>query len=1141
MTLQRAQIGLDAFRRRARNSLQTPNSVAFRWGAVVSREIGGVTYQLICYVSVDNTGLIAYRTLPNGVWTQHEVGSFLTANDAHNTTVAAIDADGYVHVAYDHHNSSLHYRRSTNPLGSWDGTLTSELSMLGTNESNVTYPQFIVAPTGEMYFTFLNGISTDDTYLYVYDESTQTWSAAPGTGTGGIMMVGAGDVDGRFYPYRPPSFSSDWDGAGTGAMHWMMTKRKYGVVENYNLYHVKYDGTGFESTSGATLSAPIADDDMTAAITIGASEILLNEGGFCLDADDLPHVAYWKNDGTRYQLYHSHYNGSAWVTDQITAYSLGALDYEDVGRPAMRCDLVTNQIYIWFSSELAEGVGIWEYVSDPDDFTTWTKSQFFDGDVDNYEPVLDIDQWETHGLVCMLITQGPYSTNLRDHIPLLLTRRPAANTDTFDIGNWSRKHAITIDADAIGSGGVSDFTVKLGRVHFADEVCSPTNSNRSAIDGGDLRFFSDSSLTTRIPCAVVRWEHDSTDGAGDADIAVRVGPLDLSDSVDTTIYVAYGNATAVQPWVAETYGARAVFDGNWLHCFEFARNTIDIAADYPYESYALNDDEFTYADGKASITSADRFMAHYGTLGIANAFSIAAWLDVPASLSAYGAILAADRQTTVVSRNLQFRVDQPTGLVTLIRFNASNGVASSITGTTDVRGSEVRVAADFDTTDASDVYVSGAIEASDAVTTANGDRTTAPWTVGWRAKNYPSDPQDIFAGAGIGHLEIHSIKRGAAWWATDAVMFEAPAAFATAGAGEAAGGGGTVTVDAESAGHTHTAGAAEIYVKVQVGAADSTHAHTAAASTLGDAKVQVGAAPAEHSHTVNVVSLGTPKIFLGAASARHGHTAEPSTLTLLPISVAAGDAKHPHKVDLSTLGPAKIIVPAESAQHTHIAEPATLTLSPIPVGAAESVHTHTAGTAGVQLATELGAGGAKHLHTADASWIRVKILVGAASARHTHRADAGQIIVGGELLAASARHIHRAAAGSLGRAKVNLSALSAQHGHTVEPASLGVKQVLGASGASHTHTASAASIDVASLAIGAASAKHAHTSESAILGTIRLALLAAPARHRHTADGVLAWETVAAPPPYPSRVYESQVVNRVFHQTSERRVLTPTH
>lgn len=820
VTLQRAQIGLDAFRRRARNSLQTPNSVAFRWGAVVSREIGGVTYQLICYVSVDNTGLIAYRTLPNGVWTQHEVGSFLTADDAHNTTVAAIDADGYVHVAYDHHNSSLHYRRSTNPLGSWDGTLTSELSMLGTNESNVTYPQFIVAPTGEMYFTFLNGISTDDTYLYVYDESTQTWSAAPGTGTGGIMMVGAGDVDGRFYPYRPPSFSSDWDGAGTGAMHWMMTKRKYGVVENYNLYHVKYDGTGFESTSGATLSAPIADDDMTAAITIGASEILLNEGGFCLDADDLPHVAYWKNDGTRYQLYHSHYNGSAWVTDQITAYSLGALDYEDVGRPAMRCDLVTNQIYIWFSSELAEGVGIWEYVSDPDDFTTWTKSQFFDGDVDNYEPVLDIDQWETHGLVCMLITQGPYSTNLRDHIPLLLTRRPAANTDTFDIGNWSRKHAITIDADAIGSGGVSDFTVKLGRVHFADEVCSPTNSNRSAIDGGDLRFFSDSSLTTRIPCAVVRWEHDSTDGAGDADIAVRVGPLDLSDSVDTTIYVAYGNATAVQPWVAETYGARAVFDGNWLHCFEFARNTIDIAADYPYESYALNDDEFTYADGKASITSADRFMAHYGTLGIANAFSIAAWLDVPASLSAYGAILAADRQTTVVSRNLQFRVDQPTGLVTLIRFNASNGVASSITGTTDVRGSEVRVAADFDTTDASDVYVSGAIEASDAVTTANGDRTTAPWTVGWRAKNYPSDPQDIFAGAGIGHLEIHSIKRGAAWWATDAVMFEAPAAFATAGAGEAAGGGGV----------THEA---SLTLAASAGMAPSASAALQAAATLG--------------------------------------------------------------------------------------------------------------------------------------------------------------------------------------------------------------------------------------------------------------------------------------------------------------------
>lgn len=128
---------------------------------------------------------------------------------------------------------------------------------------------------------------------------------------------------------------------------------------------------------------------------------------------------------------------------------------------------------------------------------------------------------------------------------------------------WSRRCAITIDADHVGSGGVSDFDVLLTRACLPDEMCSPTDSNAAQANGGDIRFSSDSAGSTQLACDLIAWEKDSSHGADDADILIRVKVPSLSSAADTTIYCWYkAGGSETQPAAGDTYGQHNAYDAN---------------------------------------------------------------------------------------------------------------------------------------------------------------------------------------------------------------------------------------------------------------------------------------------------------------------------------------------------------------------------------------------------------------------------------------------------------------------------------------------------------------------------------------------------------------------------------------------------
>lgn len=149
---------------------------------------------------------------------------------------------------------------------------------------------------------------------------------------------------------------------------------------------------------------------------------------------------------------------------------------------------------------------------------------------------------------------------------------------------WLRKVAITIDRDLCGSADSDDFTVLLTRANLPSEMCSPTSENQAQLDGGDLRFSADASGSTQLALHVERFAHDTTDSAGDADVAlnVRVPVVNGSESAeDTVIYCWYSSSTAVsQPEPGDPCGSKNAYDENHVHVWSLDESPSDTEPQY---------------------------------------------------------------------------------------------------------------------------------------------------------------------------------------------------------------------------------------------------------------------------------------------------------------------------------------------------------------------------------------------------------------------------------------------------------------------------------------------------------------------------------------------------------------------------------
>jgi beta-glucanase (GH16 family) len=151
----------------AKNSI---NTVVFRNNSIVSLD----SMQFMAYYDGDGFLCLAKRVLNSAAWTMKKTVCKGNVLDAHNCISIMVDGDGYLHVAWDHHNSPLNYTKSKTPF-SLD--LEEKQAMTGRQENKLTYPGFYKLSNGDLLFLYREGGSGNGNLVVnTYDIHTKKWT-----------------------------------------------------------------------------------------------------------------------------------------------------------------------------------------------------------------------------------------------------------------------------------------------------------------------------------------------------------------------------------------------------------------------------------------------------------------------------------------------------------------------------------------------------------------------------------------------------------------------------------------------------------------------------------------------------------------------------------------------------------------------------------------------------------------------------------------------------------------------------------------------------------------------------------------------------------------------------------------------------
>ena len=112
------------------------NTVVFRKNSLTSND----TVQFIGYYDAEGYVVIGKRNLNESVWQLKRTQYKGNIADAHNSISIMLDGDGFLHIAWDHHNNPLHYCKSKEPLSL---ELTDMMPMTGNAEKKIIVPRIL--------------------------------------------------------------------------------------------------------------------------------------------------------------------------------------------------------------------------------------------------------------------------------------------------------------------------------------------------------------------------------------------------------------------------------------------------------------------------------------------------------------------------------------------------------------------------------------------------------------------------------------------------------------------------------------------------------------------------------------------------------------------------------------------------------------------------------------------------------------------------------------------------------------------------------------------------------------------------------------------------------------------------------------
>lgn len=361
------------------------NTVVFRKNSLCSH--GNLQY--IAYYDHDGYVVLGKRKINSSKWELVTTRFKGNMTDAHNSISIITDGEGYLHMAWDHHNNKLHYSRSIKP-GSLE--MGDEVPMTGSLEGKISYPEFYALPAGGLLFLYRDGRSGGGNLVVNrYSEKEKKWK-----------QLHQNLIDGE--QKRNAYWQACVDAAGTVHLSWVW-RESPDVASNHDMGYArsKDGGISWENSKGETYQLPVREATAEYAGRIPEKSELINQTSMYADEKGNPFIAsYWRDKNDSVPQYHILYNiGQGWELQNSgfrkTDFSLSGMGTKRI--PISRPQLVAwkkgtkYQVLMVFRDE---GSGSKPTAAFTEDIRTgnWKLETIVEKMVGSWEPAYDTELWK---------------------------------------------------------------------------------------------------------------------------------------------------------------------------------------------------------------------------------------------------------------------------------------------------------------------------------------------------------------------------------------------------------------------------------------------------------------------------------------------------------------------------------------------------------------------------------------------------------------------------------------------------------------------------------------------------------------------------------------------------------------------------
>ena len=371
------------------------NTVVFRKNALTTYK----DTQFISFYNAKGWVVIGKRKTGTAKWQLKQTKYTGNIKDAHNSISITVDGDGYLHLAWDHHNNQLNYCKSVQPL-SLD--LTEKTLMTGKNENSISYPEFYKMPSGDLLFLYRDGGSgRGNLVVNKYNIATKQWTQLHDN-----LIEGEGQ--------RNPYWQACVDERGVVHISWVW-RESPDVASNHDMCYARSidGGLSWEKSTKQKYTLPITMDAAEHAWDIPEQSELINQTSMCTDTNGDPVIAsYWRDKGSQVPQYHILYKKAGqWQVKNLlfrtTPFSLG-------GEGTKQIPISRPQVISWNEGAATAGALIFRdaernnkiSVAISNDIALQDNWKLFDltsASVGAWEPCYDTELWKSKQIVDLFV------------------------------------------------------------------------------------------------------------------------------------------------------------------------------------------------------------------------------------------------------------------------------------------------------------------------------------------------------------------------------------------------------------------------------------------------------------------------------------------------------------------------------------------------------------------------------------------------------------------------------------------------------------------------------------------------------------------------------------------------------------------